>query len=127
MTHTRTRLIAGALMSASLASAGLGFGTGAALAAPSEPHQWCPGDSMYPPAGPGAVYVWDMNVCHTWQYVRPGIGNVPVRVPDGVDPITFQPKRWIIQPDSNLWDGPNPPPGSATECGTGLFGEPLHC
>ena len=82
---------------------------------------------MYPPAGPGAGYVWDMNVCHTWQYVRSGMGNVPVKVPDGVDPVTFQPTGWKIQPDSNLWDGPNPPPNSAFECGTGLFGIPIRC
>jgi hypothetical protein len=114
--HTK-RMLAGALTSVSLAAAGLGLGTGTALALPSEPHQWCPGDSMYSPAGPGAVYVWDMNVCHTWQYVRAGMGNVAVESLNG-------PPRLD---SSNLWDGPNPPPGSAFECGTGLFGIPIRC
>jgi hypothetical protein len=121
------RILAGTLASVSLAAAGLGMATGTAVAAPSVPHQWCPGDSMYPPAGPGAGYVWDMNVCHTWQYVRSGMGNVPVKVPDGIDPVTYQPTGWKIQPDSNVWDGPNIPPGSAFECGTGLFGIPMVC
>ncbi|MDX1887582.1 hypothetical protein [Mycolicibacterium sp. 120270] len=121
--HTN-RLLAGALMSAGLAAAGVGLGSGAAPALPSEPHQWCPGDSMHSPAGPGAVYVWDMNVCHTWQYVQPGMGNVPVSSPKGVTPADgFE----ISLEGSNLWDGPNPPPGSAIECGTGLFGGPIRC
>jgi hypothetical protein len=114
--HTK-RMLAGALTSVSLAAAGLGLGTGTALALPSEPHQWCPGDSMYPPAGPGAVYAWDMNVCHTWQYVRVGMGNVAVEHLNG--PPTVD--------GSNLWDGPNPPPDSAFECGTGAFGIPIRC
>ncbi|WP_253849443.1 hypothetical protein [Mycobacterium asiaticum] len=114
--HT-TRMLAVALTSVGITAAGLGLGTGTALAAPSVPHQWCPGDSMYPPAGPGAVYVWDMNVCHTWQYVRMGMGNVASRNLDGS----------IDNGASNVFDGPNPPPGSAFECGTGLFGEPIRC
>jgi hypothetical protein len=121
------RVLAGTLTSVGLVAAGLGLGTGIAAAAPSQPHQWCPGDSMYPPAGPGANFVWDMTVCHTWQYVRGGMGNVGVRVPDGLDPRTYQPTGWKVIPNSNVWDGPNLPPGAATECGTGLFGEPIPC
>jgi hypothetical protein len=61
MTHSRKRIIAGALMSASLAMAGLSIGTGTAMALPSQPHEWCPGMSMNNPPGPGAMYHWDMN------------------------------------------------------------------
>jgi hypothetical protein len=114
--HTN-RMLAGALMSVSLAAAGLGLGTGSALALPSEPHQWCPGDPINPPAGPGTGYLWDMNVCHTWQYVRAGMGNVPVESIYG----GFKLDK------SNLWDGPSPPAGSAFECGTGLFGGDIRC
>jgi hypothetical protein len=121
------RILAAALTSVSLAAAGLALAPGTALALPSEPHQWCPGQPMHTPTGPGASYVWDMNVCHTWQYVRSGMGNVPVRVPSGIDPVTYRPTGWEIQPTSNLWDGPNPPPGSAFECGYGLFGVPIRC
>ena len=64
-THTRKRIIAGTLISVSLAAVGVGLGTGAAIALPSQPHEWCPGMSMNNPPGPGAMYHWDMNVCHT--------------------------------------------------------------
>lgn len=106
-----------AAVSAGLAVAGLSPAAGTAVAGPSVPHQWCPGQSMYPPSGPGAVYVWDMNVCHTWQYVRMGMGNVPTRNSDGS--VDYSP--------SNVFDGPNIPPGSAFECGTGLFGGSIVC
>ena len=72
---------------------------------------------MYPPSGPGAVYVWDMNVCHTWQYVRMGMGNVATKNFDGS--IDYTP--------SNVFDGPVIPPGSVFECGTGLFGGGIVC
>lgn len=127
MEHSGKRIIAGALMSAGLAVGSLSLGAGAASAGPSVPHQWCPGDSMYSPAGPGANYVWDMNVCHTWQYVRAGMGNVAVKVPAGLDPVTYQPTGWTVQPTSNVWDGPNLPPGSEFDCGTGLFGGSIRC
>jgi hypothetical protein len=105
-------MLAGAVMSVGLAAAGLGLAAGTALALPSEPHQWCPGDSIYPPTGPGAYNVdWDMNVCHTWTWVRYGHGNVKTQ--DGAQ--------------SNVWDGPNPPPDLLVECGTGLFGGPIRC
>ncbi len=38
---------------------------------------------MHNPPGPGATIRWDMNVCHTWQYVKPGMGNVPYETIDG--------------------------------------------
>jgi hypothetical protein len=50
------------------------------------PFNWCPGDSMqYSPEatyfgqdnGPGTLYSWDINVCHTWYRLRHEIGNVP--------------------------------------------------
>ena len=110
------RILVGALASVSLAAAGLGIGTGTAVAAPSVPHQWCPGQSMLPPSGPGGVYVWDMNVCHTWQYVSMGTGNVATKNLDGS--IDYGP--------SNVWDGPMPP-ASPFECGTGLFGGQIVC
>lgn len=122
-----TRMLAGTVMSVGLTVAGLGLGSGTAAALPSEPHQWCPGQSMYPPVGPGANYVWDMSVCHTWQYTKGGMGNVGVRVPDGIDPVTYQPTGWKVEPDGNVWDGPNLPPGAAFECGFGLFGLPIRC
>lgn len=111
------RVLVGALASVSLAAAGLGVATGTAVAAPSVPHEWCPGQSMLAPSGPGATYVWDMNVCHTWQYVTMGTGNVPTKSLDGS--INYNP--------SNVWEGPNPPPGAAVECGMGLFGGQIVC
>jgi hypothetical protein len=123
-------MLAAGLMSAGLAAAGLGLGTGTALALPSQPHQWCPGMSMHNPPGPGAMYVWDMNVCHTWQYVKPGMGNVAARVGDGpLDPVTY---RWtrekITAEGSDVWEGPNLPPGAARECGNdGFLGIPISC
>ena len=88
--HTK-RMLAGALTSVSLAAVGLGLGAGAAQAIPSQPHQWCPGMPMHNPPGPGAMYQWDMNVCHTWQYVKSGMGNVAQQVWVGpLDPVTYR-------------------------------------
>lgn len=111
------QLLAAAVTSAALVAAGLSLGAGTAAALPSQPHQWCPGDSMQSPSGPGSWIVWDMNVCHTWQYVRWG-GNASKVDFDGT-----------IVPATSVWDGPSPPPDSAppVECGTGLFGEGLTC
>jgi hypothetical protein len=128
--HTK-RMLAGALTSVSLAAAGLSLGTGTALAIPSQPHQWCPGMSMHNPPGPGAMYHWDMNVCHTWQRVQPGMGNVLHKVWVGpLDPVTYRyTDSKITLEGSDLWDGPNPPPGSAIECtGRDMFtGIPIPC
>lgn len=126
--HT-TRTFSAALTSAGLAAAALSLGTGTAQALPSQPHVWCPGMSMHNPPGPGAMYVWDMNVCHTWQYVKPGMGNVAHRV--GVpplDPVTYQYTNFRIEPGGGgVWEGPIPP-GSARECGNdGFLGIPVSC
>lgn len=115
--HTK-RMLAGALTSVSLAAAGLSLATGTAAADPAGAHTWCPGMSMHSPPGPGWGYAWDMNVCHTWFRVRPGMGNVPYIYLDGD----------VSLKDSNLWDGPNPPPGSLVECGRDMFtGLPIPC
>lgn len=124
--HTK-RILAGVLTSVSLTAAGLGLAAGTALALPASQHTWCPGQPMDRPDGPGANYVWDMNVCHTWQYVRGDMGNVGVRIPAGFDPVTYQPTGWEIKPTSNVFDGPTPPPGSEYECGNDLFGIPMSC
>ena len=116
---TNTRIFAGAAMTAGLVAAALTMGVGAAAAnAPGE-HTWCPGMSMHNPPGPGASSRWDMNVCHTWYYVGPGQGNVPYEHLDGT----------VSAEGSNVWDGPNPPPGSVrTVCGNDMFtGIPIPC
>jgi hypothetical protein len=99
--RTISRMIAGALLSGSVAVAGLGLTEGTAQARPTGPHRWCPGDSMeYQTSpqmaqhtGPGPLYSWDMNVCHTWWVLATSQGNVPFR---GKLP-------------TNIWDGDNPP------------------
>jgi hypothetical protein len=96
------RLIAGlattAAVSGGLGLAGLGL-AGTAQADPAAdwgygPHQWCPGQSMQLPQGPGDQYSWGMHVCHTWYRVHYGDGNVRDR----------------YGTPSDAWDGPNPPP-----------------
>lgn len=83
---------------------------------------------MDTPGGPGRNYVWDMNVCHTWQYVKGGMGNVQMMSATGYDPVTFQPTGWTVKLDgSNLWDGPELPAGSLIECGYDLIGIPIRC
>lgn len=111
-----TRIIAGAVMSVGLALAGLSLGAPTASALPSVPHEWCPGMTMNNPPGPGAIYVWDMTVCHTWQYTQVGMGNVP----------------WLyngeLQYDGSVWEGSNMPPELARECGNdGFTGIPVTC
>ncbi|MBO0678378.1 hypothetical protein JRC04_12980 [Mycolicibacterium sp. S2-37] len=127
--HT-TRILGGALVTFGLAAAGLSLGTGTALALPSQPHQWCPGMSMHNPPGPGAMYHWDMNVCHTWQYVKPGMGNVLTEhIVGPLDPVTYRPTGYEISVEgSSVWEGPNMPPGAARECGNdGFLGIPISC
>jgi hypothetical protein len=87
-------LIAG-LATAALMSSGLGLAAGTAQAANQGPYEWCPGQPMSYP-GPGGEFVWDMTVCHTWYRVDFGKGNVPRNSPP--------------PPESNIWDGDNPPP-----------------
>ena len=88
--YKRKRIIAGALMSAGVAIAGMGLSTGVAEAEvpPSGPNTWCPGD---PPVPTGNIrvnpVVWDNNVCHEYWFVYHGQGNVA----------------------KNIWEGPNPP------------------
>jgi hypothetical protein len=124
-----TRILAGVLTTVSLVATGLSLGTGVSQAIPSQPHEWCPGMPMKSPPGPGEIYVWDMNVCHTWQRVNSGMGNVP-RKDIQIDPSTG---RFINVGNklegSDLWDGPNIPPGAAKDCvANDLFtGLPLGC
>lgn len=124
-----TRVLGGAILSVGFAVAGLTVGSGDAVALPSQPHQWCPGMSMHNPPGPGAMNHWDMNVCHTWQYVKPGMGNVPTEHVVGVDPVTYRPTGYeVTLEDSFVWDGPNVPPGAARECGNdGFLGISVSC
>lgn len=98
--------LAGTVMvSGGLGLAGLGL-AGTAQAGPPGPFHWCPGDDMAFQAprgdrnGPGVAYNWDMNVCHTWYWVRDGKGNVP-----------FQ-----GQLPSGVWDGDNPPALQPDRC-----------
>jgi hypothetical protein len=98
----KTRFLAG-LTAAALVSGGFGLTAGTAHADNQGPYQWCPGQDMaFSPqtgsTGPGRVYegMWDMNICHTWYYVDYGKGNVQSQLPP--------------PPESNVWDGPNPPP-----------------
>jgi hypothetical protein len=121
-------VLAGTLMSVTLAAAGLGLGTGNALAMPSQPHEWCPGMPMHSLPGPGSTYRWDMNVCHTWQRVKTGMGNVAHEV-SNIDPVTL---RWlgtkVVVDGSDVWDGPNMPPGAERDCGNdGFMGIPIPC
>jgi hypothetical protein len=108
-THSLKRIIAGALLSGGVAVAGLGLAAGTAQAergfAPLShdpfpeaigPRQWCPGQEL-PQVGtddPQAQVHWDMNVCHTYYIVDPGLGNVA----------------------SIIWDGPNPPANPPRQC-----------
>ena len=85
---------------------------------------------MHNPPGPGAMYRWDMNVCHTWQYVKPGMGNVAREVMVGpLDPVTYRPTGYKIEVEgSDLWEGPNMPAGAERECGNdGFLGIPISC
>jgi hypothetical protein len=91
------RLIGGLATTAAVSGAVLGL-AGTAQADPADwgygPHQWCPGQSMQLPQGPGEQYLWDMNTCHTWYRVGVGNGNLRTRYGH----------------TSDAWDGPNPPP-----------------
>jgi hypothetical protein len=125
--HTK-RVLAGTLMSVGVVAAGLSLGTGTALAIPSQPHEWCPGMPMHSTPGPGSHIRWDMNVCHTWQRVKIGMGNVPREVMS-FDPVTHQPTGYTVTVEgSDIWDGPNMPPGAERECGNdGFMGIPIPC
>lgn len=88
-------LIAG-LVTASMITGGIGPTAATARADNQGPFQWCPGQSMAFPPGPGRDMVWDMNICHTFYFVDFGKGNVPRNIPGPPEP-------WV-------WDGDNPPP-----------------
>ncbi|MGX9788082.1 hypothetical protein [Mycobacterium sp. MMS18-G62] len=100
----RKRMVASALMSISVAVAGVGMTVGIAQASPRSPvplnawpgcpddHpegpcRWCPGD---PPVQTGNLrtnpVVWDNNVCHTYWYVYHGQGNVAQNIFEGEAP-----------------------------------------
>jgi hypothetical protein len=106
-THNLKRIVAGALLSAGVAVAGLGLAASPAQAHPGVlgplsdggPWTWCPGDSMseglHPDTGRGAPGVsvdWDMTRCHTWYGTNWGMGNIA----------------------PYIWDGDNPPPEAIT-------------
>ena len=78
---------AAALVSAGLGCAGLGVGEGIAQA---DDGGWCPGEQPVPVTGNHVTdpLNWDWNVCHTYYFLWPGMGNV----------------------SSLIWDGENPPP-----------------
>jgi hypothetical protein len=88
-------VVAGALLTAGVAATSVGLGAGIASANNEGPFLWCPGQPMSYP-GPGNEYVWDMGICHTWYRVDYGKGNVAKNIPP--------------PPESNVWDGDNPPP-----------------
>ena len=84
---------AAALVSAGLGCAGSGVGEGIAQADDGgwgPPHHWCPGEQPVPVTGNHVTdpLNWDWNVCHTYYFLWPGMGNV----------------------SSLIWDGENPPP-----------------
>jgi len=106
------RILAGVLLPIGLTATWVGASSAIANADPASRHVWCPGQSMNSPTGPGADKTWDMNVCHTWWFVKSGYGNV--QTTSG---------RIAI----NVFEGENPPPGSLAECGLGLFGIPIRC
>jgi hypothetical protein len=92
-TRTLKKIVAGALLSGGLAVAGAGLAAGTAQADNPDwgpAHQWCPGQPL-PATGNHVTDPfrgWDMNMCHTYYYLWPGMGNV----------------------SNMIWDGDNPPP-----------------
>ena len=52
------------------------------------PHHWCPGQQPVPATGNHITdpLNWDWNVCHTYYFVWPGMGNVSNLIWDGDDP-----------------------------------------
>jgi hypothetical protein len=90
---TLKRMIAGALLSGGLVSAGLGLSAGTAQAHPNPAcndmapcETWCPGERL-PRGAPG----WDMSVCHDWYY-GPGPGH---QVTEGIPPPKPIPPLWV--------------------------------
>lgn len=93
--HKRIRLAlaVAALVPGVLGGSALAVGPGTARADDGgwgPPQHWCPGQLPLPATGNHVTdpLNWDWNVCHTYYFLWPGMGNV-----------------------SNLiWDGENPPP-----------------
>ena len=115
-----TRIVVAAFASGAIAAAGLGLSAGPAAADPPAPTgTWCPGQPL--PLG-GAVFGWDMNVCHDYWFVNPGEGNVPVNV-NGVQLGSYV---WIGSPPP-WWPDvtpppPPPPPAPDSYCATNPVG-----
>lgn len=115
--HTIKKITTGALVSVAV----LGLAAGTAQADPQSqgPFQWCPGQPLpghpagsYPPthvSWPATHVVWNNNVCHTYWWTPDGRGNVPMN----------------DSPQSNLWDGPEPPPYFQPVCAP--FVLPINC
>jgi hypothetical protein len=104
--RTAHRIMAGALMAGSIASAGYALAAGSAQALPGPtpqyhgpphaggPYRWCPGDDRT--GGPGRPFLmhppnWDWSVFHTYQVVQAGKGNVSPGIWDGDNPPTPPP------------------------------------
>jgi hypothetical protein len=51
-------------------------------------HHWCPGQKPVPTTGNHITdpLNWDWNVCHTYYFIWPGMGNVSSMIWDGDDP-----------------------------------------
>ena len=83
-TYTLMRIVGEALLSGSVAVAGLGLATGNAHGDAFGNHQWCPGQPLPQSDTPIA---WDMGVCHDWYYqsVRDG-APAPYHLLEGVFP-----------------------------------------
>lgn len=106
----------GVLLLCGLTAAGVGVSPGIAHAN-GGPYTWCPGQSMDDPTGPnrfGTLYVWDMNVCHTWYRVSYGYGNV-------IKGFDAEPQLPPSLSGSSVWEGDNPPPDNPTGFNCGLF------
>ena len=90
-TRTLRKIIAGALLSGGVAVAGFGLAAGTAQADSADwgpAKHWCPGESL-PATGnhvTDPIHDWDMNRCHTYYYLWPGMGNVSNLIWDGDDP-----------------------------------------
>jgi len=90
-TRSLRKMIAGALLSGGLAVTGVGLAAGPAQAddggwGPAK--RWCPGQEL-PSTGnhvTDPLHDWDMNRCHTYYYLWPGMGNVSNLIWDGEDP-----------------------------------------
>jgi hypothetical protein len=95
-THTLKRIIAGALLSGGLVSAGLGLAAGTAQARPNPAcndmapcYTWCPGDPL--PRADEPI-TWDMSVCHDWYWAPAATGR---HVIEGIPAPKPIPPLWV--------------------------------